>query len=62
MRGQGSQGESFIYVIVMNISLNRVFILPAANGPNKEQLNDHEDFSSWRNQSIQVYIHFNESL
>nr|SVE73015.1 EOG090X08DF [Ceriodaphnia reticulata] len=25
----------------------------AANGPNKDQLNDHEDFSSWRNQSIQ---------
>lgn len=25
-----------------------------ANGPNKDQLNDHEDFSSWRNQSIQV--------
>ncbi|EFX64480.1 hypothetical protein DAPPUDRAFT_334145, partial [Daphnia pulex] len=23
------------------------------NGPNKDQLNDHEDFSSWRNQSIQ---------
>nr|SVE93086.1 EOG090X08DF [Moina brachiata] len=24
------------------------------NGPNKEQLNEHEDFSSWRSQSIQV--------